>query len=88
VFVDTYYNGSEENIWYFSEEFIREVFMPDGYVICFSNRWHILSGLVYRITKDVNLSARFSSIDSILKYVPFLNKYCSNASFLIHKTNG
>ena len=85
ILVNTFYNGRSEKIWYFSESYIREICSLCGLEVISLKRWHILSSLVYRITKSENYAAKFSSIDSLLSKIPILKKFSSNTIFLLKK---
>lgn len=84
VLVETFYAG-KETIWYFSEKFIEEIFFENGFVITLKNRWHIVSPLIYRLTKNGNFSTFFSKLDSILKFIPFFKNVSSNTIILAEK---
>lgn len=83
VLIDTYYNGSSERIWYFSETYIREIMKSFNFSIMLNNRFHILSGLSYRLFQNENFAATFGKLDGFSSRIPFLNKFCSNSIFLL-----
>ncbi|MGD0036633.1 MAG: methyltransferase domain-containing protein [Bacteroidota bacterium] len=85
VIVETFYKGSKERLWAYSEGYIKRILRHYGFRIISMERFHILSSLVYRISKKPNFSALFSSIDPVLKRIPFLNLFCSNIILVCEK---
>jgi len=83
--VNTFYNGTEETIWFFAESYIREVAELNGYKIVDHKRFHLLSPLIYRLFKNENFAAKFSVLDSFASKIPYLRKLSSNTIFLFHK---
>lgn len=82
---DTFYFKKKERLWYFSEQFIQEVFDLNQIEIIRVDRCHIISPLIYRFTKNEDFSALFGSLDSFFKYIPVINKLSSNTIFLARK---
>jgi SAM-dependent methyltransferase len=85
VLVKTFYNGDSENLWFFSESYILELAHLSGYRLLSSKRFHIISPLIYRITKNDRLASKFAKLDKICRYIPLLNKFSSNTIFLLVK---
>lgn len=84
VLIETFYAG-KETIWYFSENFIEDIFLENGFHIITKSRWHIFSPFIYRLTKNANFSTLFSKLDSILKFVPYFKNVSSNTIILAEK---
>lgn len=67
VLVNTFYNQRPETVWYFSEKFIKEIITENKFEIAKIERCHILSPLVYWLTKKETFSAFFSKMDFFLE---------------------
>lgn len=76
--VRTFYRSKEETIWYFSEKWISGILRSYGFQIVDSDRWHIFSPFVYKLTGNDTFSSRFAVLDSLLNRIPLVNKCCSN----------
>ncbi len=74
----TFYQGRQEKIWYYSEIYILNLLRAAGLEPNRTERFHMLSILVYRITKSPNFAAKFTWLDKIIHYIPFLNQCASN----------
>ena len=85
TFVKTFYNGTQENIWYFSEKYIYNLFQVYGYSILMRQKCHILSPLIYRITKNENIAAKFARFDKLCLKIPIIEKFSSNTIILAKK---
>jgi SAM-dependent methyltransferase len=89
VFVETFFDsyGGKEKIWYFSENYIQEVFHQDSYSLIKRSPFHILSPAAYRMTNNLLFSSFFSKLDGICSAIPILNKFGSNILYMLHKKN-
>ncbi len=87
VLAKTFYAGNQEIIWYYSEDYIREVLTLLDLKVTKYKRWHILSPLINRIIKSPNISSYFSNVDFIFRRIPYINRLCSNVIFLIERNN-
>lgn len=85
VFAESFYNQRKENIWYFSEKFIEEIALEYGMRLVRKDRCHIISPLIYRITKSEAFSAKFARLDMLLKRIPFINRVSSNTVLLLQR---
>ena len=85
TFVKSFYNGSPESIWFFSEEYIISLAKLSGFSISSIDRCHIISPLVYRLFKNERISAVFGRLDFIFLAIPFLNTFSSNVIMLLEK---
>lgn len=83
--VETFYKGKGEKLWLFSEKYIDELANLYNFKIIQKERFHILSPLVYRITKKEHIAAKFSFFDNVLSFLPFLGKNSSNIILLLNK---
>ena len=87
VFIETFFDahGDKEQIWYFSEKYIRNILNSYDFSVINRKRFHIISPLVYRLTKKATFSSQFSSFDSICSCIPWIRNFCSNAIYLLQK---
>lgn len=84
VIVDTFYYGSER-LWYYSSSFINEILRLENFELLKKRPIHILSPLVYRITKNENLASYFGYLDSLLMRVPIIKNISSNTILFAKK---
>ncbi|MGD1008493.1 MAG: methyltransferase domain-containing protein [Ignavibacteriaceae bacterium] len=85
VLTDTFYNGSIERLWYYSERFIKEIAANFNLQIYAQDKCHMLSPLVYRLFKNEKYAAGFSKYDKIILRIPLVNRLASNVIFLFKK---
>lgn len=84
VMADTFYFGKEK-IWYYSSSYIDEILALNNLAITEKDICHIISPFVYRITRNEKIASYFARMDNMLKYIPYINKLCSNTILLIQK---
>lgn len=82
--IDTFFDGKKEKIWIYSEDYILSILNREKLSIIHEGRVHRLSPLVYRVTKKMNFSSHFASIDKIIEKIPVLKKHSCNL-FLVCK---
>jgi len=89
VLRETFYKEQKIFLWYFSEIYITKLLKINGFEILEIKRFHIISALVYRITKNANFSSKFQKLDSFFRDIPFINKYSSNIilNVMLRKAN-
>jgi len=85
VLVKSFHNGRPEKIWYFSESYVKELAMMAGCRTILLERIHILSPLIYRITRNEGTSAKFARLDRFFSKVPLIRRFSSNSIFLFLK---
>lgn len=85
ILVETFYKNAKIHLWYFSEEYIQSICESNSLKVISIKRFHIISPLIFRLTKNVNFSAKFIFLDYIARLVPILNKYSSNIILLLQK---
>ena len=85
TFVNSFYNGLPESVWFFSESYIKELAELHGFRMLSVKRCHIISPLIYRIFKNEKFAARFGSWDKLFCYIPFLRKFSSNSIILFYR---
>jgi SAM-dependent methyltransferase len=84
--VKTFYNGTLEHIWVYSPSFILKNLELNRLTVIEDRRFHLLSPLLYKITKSETLSARFACVDPYLRQVPYLQNVSANVILLCEKT--
>lgn len=87
VIVKTFYNNKEEKLWVYSEKYIIDILNKFGFNILKINRFHIISSLLYRITKNSYISSKFSIFDFVFSFIPFFSKRSSNIMVLARYNN-
>lgn len=83
--VDTFYNGKVEKLWLFSNSYIKQLAYQSGFELVLADKIHILSPLIYRLTRDEIKSARYAKYDNTCAKLPWLNKFSSNIIMLFRK---
>lgn len=82
----TFYSGDPEcTLWLYSPRFIKDILFGRGFALIEECRAHIVSSLIYRLTKNERLAAKFSSMDRVARMVPFLRRGASNVILLFRK---
>jgi SAM-dependent methyltransferase len=76
--VETFYQNRVEEIWVFSETYVKSLLEVNGFKIIALKRFHIISPLVYRLTKNPNFSSAFAVLDGFARFVPCLRRFSSN----------
>lgn len=82
--VTTFYNGTKEKMWFYNEKTVINI-LSDYYQIIDTKRFHLISPLVYRISKNETFSSHFSILDPLIRNLPILNKYSSNVILTCQK---
>jgi len=85
AFVETFYNGYKEKLWFFSESFIKDLANLHLFRILSKDKCHILSPLIYRLFKNETVASKFTSFDKICSHLPVLNNFSSNVIYLMRK---
>jgi len=83
--VTTFYKNKEEKIWVYSHKYIKELLEYNHFKILTVKNFHILSPLIYRITKNDTFASKFSFFDKFLSKIPFIKNYSSNTILLCQK---
>jgi SAM-dependent methyltransferase len=76
--VETFYLGNRERLWVYSEDYILAILHLNGFVLTDLQRFHIISPLVYALTRNSGFASCFAALDRILSWFPFLNKFSAN----------
>ena len=56
---DYFYNGQTHRLWLYSEKYIRSILRAEKFCVTKAHRYHSLSSLVYRFTRNENTSAKY-----------------------------
>ncbi|HWZ22091.1 MAG TPA: hypothetical protein VNW06_05525 [Cytophagaceae bacterium] len=86
-FHKTYYRDEESYLWYYSESYIKEILNMNGYIIVKKEKFHFMSPLFLKITKNLNFSNIFSKLDYCIERIPILNRYSSNIILIARKVS-
>lgn len=81
----TFYNHKDETIFYYSNDYIKFLCERGGFKILNIKRIHLISALVYMLTKRANFSAFFGKLDNFISFIPIVNKFSSNVILLAEK---
>ena len=69
--VTTFYQEREEKIWVYSEKYICNLLKIYNFRIIQKQRFHILTPLIYRFTKDPQKAVKFYWVDKLFHWLPF-----------------
>lgn len=84
--IKTFYNcTTDEKIWVYSEEYIYELLKLNNFKMQKIKRFHQLSPLLYRLTRNQKISSFAFLFDNIAKYIPIIRKFSSNVIILAIK---
>lgn len=83
--ITTFYKGEKEKIWIYSHKYIKRLLFKNGFKIVSLKNFHILSPLIYKITKNDKFASKFSIFDKILSRVPLIRNYSSNIILICQK---
>ncbi|WP_321469596.1 methyltransferase domain-containing protein [Halarcobacter sp.] len=83
--VTTFYKNKEEKVWIYSYKFLEDSLKLNNFKILKSKKFHILSSLIYRFSKNEKFSTKFSFFDSFLSRIPLVKDYSSNVILLCKK---
>jgi hypothetical protein len=81
----TFYNCTDEKIWVYSEEYICGLLKLNSLKKLKISRFHQLSPLLYRLTKNQKISSLVFSFDNIVKFIPIIRRFSSNVIILAQK---
>lgn len=83
ILTDTFYNGTKERLWYFSESFVQRLAAEFGFKICARDTCHVLSPLIYRAFRNESFSSYFSCLDGLMHHIPGMKLLASNVIFFL-----
>jgi hypothetical protein len=86
VLSETFYGGDPDcELWLYSLSYIRALLAANNLAINSVDRSHVLSSLVYRLSKDISLSAKFGFVDVVAERMPVLRGGAANIILLCQK---
>lgn len=77
--VKTFGVGGPENLWVYSEQYINSILRANRFVILRTKRYHIMSCFAYALIRSVDIAARFSVLDPIMRLLPLVGKLSANS---------
>lgn len=83
--VTTFYAGSKERIWVYSERYIESLLNAAGFYVKNKMPIHVISSSLLPFFSS-NLAAKFSFLDKLSSRLPFLGRFSSNIMFLCETT--
>lgn len=84
--VSTFYNGSEEKIYVYSEKYVKSLLKAFNFKILSRKPFHIASSMFLPMFHHEK-SVKLASLDRIFEKIPLINKYSSNVIFICEKTS-
>jgi hypothetical protein len=82
----TFYGADSEcTLWLYSTKYIKELLFTQGFMVKEESRVHVISSLVYKLTRSEGLSAKFARMDNLFRNVPLVRKGASNVIWLCQK---
>ncbi len=80
--VTTSYFGKPHKMWVYSFNYISKLLFNNKIKILDIYPYHILSSLFYYYTKNENIAAKYTYLDSFLRHIPILRKHSGNILLL------
>jgi hypothetical protein len=84
AFVTTFYKGAEQ-YWVYSNEFVQRMLVAYGFEIERVRYFHILSSLVYRLSRSPNLSSYFAIVDVFVRRFWMTPQVADSAIFVCRR---
>lgn len=84
AFVTTFYRG-EEQYWVYSNKFVRRMLSAYGFEIERVRYFHIISSLIYRLSRRPNFSCFFSTADSLFQRLNLGAEIADSAIFVCRR---
>jgi len=85
AFVTTTFQGGPEVLWLYNPSYIMGLLKTLGISIVQDEGFHVVTGLIYRVTRDDRLAARFANLDRLISRFRPLRKLASNRVFFAQK---
>jgi ubiquinone/menaquinone biosynthesis C-methylase UbiE len=82
LLIDTFYRGQPERIWYYSENYIKDLLKEAKFNLKDTCRWHLLSPYIYKLTHNEKTAAKYTFLDPLLRLLPFFNTHSSNVGIV------
>lgn len=76
--IKTFNSGYEDKTWIYSSKYITNILKKQNFNILDIHKYHILSPLIYRITKSENKASKFAKFDNIIRHIPLIKDFSCN----------
>ena len=84
--IETFYNHHVQYLWVYSERYVENLLDSNGLSVLLTERFHIASPLILRLTQSPKISARFAKADKLLQEINSILKLSCNVIFACEKT--
>lgn len=84
AFVTTFYKGAEQ-YWVYSNDFVQRMLAAYGFKIERTRYFHLLSSLVYRLSRSPNLSSYFAIVDAFARRLWMAPEIADSAIFVCRR---
>jgi hypothetical protein len=84
AFVTTFYKGAEE-YWVYSNDFVQRMLTSYGFKVERVRYFHILSSLIYRISRSPNFSSYFAIVDVFARHSRIAAQIADSAIFVCRR---
>lgn len=85
--VDTFYNCANDKIYVYSSRYIESALLAAGFSMRAQERFHTISPLMFRLTRNERLSAFFARLDRTVGNLRSLQRYSANIFVLAEVRN-
>lgn len=82
----TFNDETSENAWVYRPKFVEDTLNAYGFVVIRRGYSHVLSALMYRITKKEHFSCKFAWLDRMARRMPVLRGFAENIFIECQKT--
>lgn len=76
--IETFNSGYVDKTWIYSPDYISKILRRLSFKMLDIRRYHILSPLIYKMTKDEMGASKFAKLDGIMSHIPILKKFSCN----------
>ena len=83
--VETFYNNNFEKLYVYSESHIDSLLIRKNWITLQKKRFHIISPLIYKLTKQANFAQRLMSLDWFFRKIPILKNNSANIIMFLQK---
>ena len=84
AFVTTFYKGTEQ-YWVYSNDFVRRMLVAYGFKVERIRYFHLLSSLIYRLSRSPNLSSYFAVVDAFVRRLWMASEFADSAIFVCRR---
>lgn len=76
--IETFNSGYIDKTWIYSPEYISSILRYNNFNILDTQKYHIITLFIYRITHNENMASAFSKFDKVVSYMPILRNFSCN----------